>query len=63
MSHRRLATCLGREDFEPIRLFHGDADDWVAIGPCRAYVQRLKAAGADATLTEFPDAVHAYDAQ
>jgi dienelactone hydrolase len=45
----------------PIRLFHGIADDWVAIGPCRAYVERLKKAGADATLTEFPGAVHAYD--
>jgi dienelactone hydrolase len=45
----------------PIRLFHGIADDWVAIGPCRAYVERLRKAGADATLTEFPNAVHAYD--
>ena len=26
----------------PIRLFHGIADDYVAIGPCRTYVQRLK---------------------
>jgi dienelactone hydrolase len=45
----------------PIRLFHGMADDWVAIGPCRAYVERLRKAGANATLTEFPNAVHAYD--
>jgi hypothetical protein len=33
----------------------------VSIAPCRAYVERLKAAGADATLTEYPDAYHAYD--
>jgi dienelactone hydrolase len=46
---------------KPIRLFHGTADDWVAIGPCRAYVERLRKAGADATLTELPGAVHAYD--
>jgi dienelactone hydrolase len=46
----------------PIRLFHGIADDWVAIGPCRGYIARLKAAGADASLTEYPDATHAYDA-
>ena len=46
---------------KPIRLFHGTADDWVAIGPCRAYVERLRKAGASATLTEFPGAVHAYD--
>jgi dienelactone hydrolase len=45
----------------PIRLFHGIADDYVAIGPCRAYVDRLKAAGVNAALTEYPDAFHAYD--
>jgi dienelactone hydrolase len=47
---------------KPMRLFHGQADDYVAIGPCREYVARLKQAGADATLTEYPDATHAYDA-
>jgi hypothetical protein len=45
----------------PIQLFHGIADDWVAIGPCRDYIARLKSAGADASLTEYPDATHAYD--
>ena len=33
----------------------------VSIVPCRAYVERLKKAGADVTLTEFADAYHAYD--
>ena len=47
---------------KPIRLFHGIADDCVAIGPCRDLVGRLKQAGADATLTEYPDVTHAYDA-
>jgi hypothetical protein len=42
-------------------LFHGSADDWVAIGPCRAYVDRLKKSGVDATLTEYPGAQHGYD--
>jgi dienelactone hydrolase len=46
----------------PIRLFHGIADNWVAIGPCRDYIARLKSGGADASLTEYPDATHAYDA-
>lgn len=46
----------------PIRLFHGIADDYVAIEPCRDYVARLKAAGAGVLLTEYPDAHHAYDA-
>ncbi len=46
---------------KPIRLFHGISDDYVAIEPCRAYVARLRAAGADASLTEYPDTYHAYD--
>jgi dienelactone hydrolase len=46
---------------KPIRLFHGLADDYVAIGPCRTYVARLKKAGADVQLTELADAHHAYD--
>jgi dienelactone hydrolase len=46
---------------KPIRLFHGIVDDYVSIEPCRAYVQRLKEAGADVALTEYPDAHHAYD--
>lgn len=45
----------------PIRLFHGIADDWVAIGPCRAYAFRLRNAGIDITLTEYPGAHHGYD--
>jgi dienelactone hydrolase len=46
---------------KPIRLFHGIADDYVSIEPCRSYVKRLKDAGADITLSEYPDAHHAYD--
>ncbi len=45
----------------PIRLFHGVLDDYVPIGPCRDYISRLKRAGADATLTEYPGAYHAFD--
>ena len=47
---------------KPIRLFHGVADDWVSIEPCRGYVGRLKNAGADVSLTEYPGAHHAFDA-
>lgn len=46
---------------KPIRLHHGIPDDWVTIEPCRAYTARLKQAGADATLAEYPGAYHAYD--
>ena len=46
---------------KPIRLHHGIPDDWVSIEPCRAYVARLKQAGADVALTEYPESYHAYD--
>jgi dienelactone hydrolase len=45
----------------PIRLFQGIDDDSVSIAPCRDYIERLKRAGANATLTEYPSAYHAYD--
>lgn len=47
----------------PIRVFHGTADDWTPIGPCRDYVGRLRRAGKDAQLIEFPGAHHAFDVQ
>ena len=56
--HYRDDDKVGRA---PIRLFHGIADDYVSIAPCLDYVDRLKRAGADAILTEYPDAYHAYD--
>ena len=48
---------------KPIRLYHGIADDWVPVGPCRDYVARLKKAGANVDLVEYPGATHAFDNQ
>jgi dienelactone hydrolase len=48
---------------KPIRLYHGVADDWVPIGPCRDYVARLQKAGAAVKLMEYPKALHAFDNQ
>src|SRR5438045_2223784 len=45
----------------PIRLFHGTADDYDPVAPCRAYVERLRNAGRDVQLTEYPDAHHVFD--
>lgn len=45
----------------PIRFFHGVTDDYVSIGPCRDYTARLKEAGADVSLTEYPNSQHSFD--
>jgi dienelactone hydrolase len=55
-------TLIGDTDVTaPIRQFHGAADDYVTVAPCRPYFERLRAAGRDAQLTEYPDAHHSYD--
>jgi dienelactone hydrolase len=45
----------------PIRIFGGTPDDYNPIGLCKAYVERLKAAGRDVQVTEYPNAPHAFD--
>jgi dienelactone hydrolase len=45
----------------PIRIFHGAADDWTPIGPCKEYIARLRSAGVDADLLEYAGALHAFD--
>jgi dienelactone hydrolase len=45
----------------PIRMFHGEADDWVPVEPAKRYVTRLKAARKDVHLTTYPGARHAFD--
>ena len=56
-------TFIGDTDLNPapVRQFHGAADDYVAVAPCRAYFERLRAAGRDVQLTEYPGAYHIYD--
>ena len=45
----------------PIRIFHGIPDDYNPVATCRTYVERLRSARADVTLTEYPNAAHAFD--
>lgn len=45
----------------PLRIFHGSADDWTPIGPCRQFVRRLQSAGKDAALIEYAGAPHSFD--
>ena len=47
----------------PIRIFHGAADDWAPIAPCREYANRLRRAGKDVRLIEYADAPHAFDVE
>jgi len=45
----------------PIRIFHGAPDSYNPVASCKAYMGRLKEAGRDIDITEFPNAPHGYD--
>jgi dienelactone hydrolase len=45
----------------PIRIFHGTPDDYNPVASCKAFVARLKEAGRDVVLTEYPDSPHGFD--
>jgi dienelactone hydrolase len=45
----------------PIRIFGGTLDDYNPISVCKAYVDRLRGAGRNVELTEYPSASHAFD--
>ncbi|AOO81570.1 dienelactone hydrolase family protein [Bosea vaviloviae] len=51
----------GKVSARPIRIFHGTPDNYNPVAPCKAYVERLKQAGADIQLTEYPNAPHGFD--
>jgi dienelactone hydrolase len=54
-----------RQDVEvakrPIRIFHGAPDNYNPVRTCKVFVERLKQAGADVQLTEYPNAAHGFD--
>ncbi len=45
----------------PIRIHGGTPDDYNPIALCKAYAERLQAAGRDVTVTEYANAPHAFD--
>jgi dienelactone hydrolase len=45
----------------PVRIFHGTPDDYNPVTSCKSFVERLKGAGKDIILTEYPNAQHAFD--
>ena len=58
-----VTTYIGDTDVSdhPIRMFHGISDDYVEIGPCRAYLARLKQTAKDVEMIEYPNTWHAFD--
>ena len=47
----------------PIRIFYGELDEWSSPIPCEEYVNRLRKAGKDITITIYPGAHHNFDAK
>ena len=45
----------------PVRLHHGAADENLPVEACRDYVERLRRAGKDVRLSEYPGARHSFD--
>jgi dienelactone hydrolase len=45
----------------PIRIFQGTPDDYNPVAPCKRFVERLRGAGHDVVLTEYPNVWHAFD--
>lgn len=45
----------------PIRLFQGTDDDWTLAGPCLNYANRLRMAGGDVEMIQYPGTLHNFD--
>jgi len=45
----------------PVRIFHGSADNYNPVAPCRIYVEQLRKNGKDVVLLEYANAHHVFD--
>lgn len=53
---------LTRERFiRPVLVLIGDADDWIAAGPCVAMVEAMRSRGAEVSIEVLPGARHYFD--
>jgi dienelactone hydrolase len=58
-----MTTYVSDEDLvnRPIHVFAGTPDDYNPISVCNVYFERLRKAGHDVQVTEYPNAAHAFD--
>jgi dienelactone hydrolase len=57
-------ACRGRDPqsiLVPLRIFDGDADDWIPAPPCQDLAGDAAAAGKSVTITTYPGATHAFN--
>ncbi len=52
---------LGKISSVPIRIFHGEEDDWIPAKPCLDLVKTWREHGVDIDMTVYPGAHHAFD--
>jgi dienelactone hydrolase len=45
----------------PLRLHHGELDDWLPVAPCIRLVESLKVSRQDAGITVYPGGLHGFD--
>jgi dienelactone hydrolase len=53
----------GSTDQSPMLFFHGESDDYVAIGPARELADWAKSKGNDVTFVAYPKTFHDFDVQ
>lgn len=50
-----------RQVSAPLRIHHGELDDWLPVAPCIKLVESLRASNQDAEISVYPGARHSFD--